>query len=110
MSLAPCPSCRRHVQLESERCPFCGAACSGLEPRVLPTRRLSRSALVTFASAVAVAGCGESVSLYGAPIPDTGTIAQDSGADATDASDSADDVVDTGPTAAPYGQAPLVFV
>ncbi|MGZ3454339.1 MAG: hypothetical protein ACXVEF_32330, partial [Polyangiales bacterium] len=71
MALAPCPSCRRHVDVASENCPFCGTACVGLEPRLAPRARMTRQALALASSmAIVGSGCGDDTSysaLYGAP-------------------------------------------
>lgn len=74
MSLAPCPSCARHVRRRESACPFCGVALA-LEPapiaRMVPAPRLGRAALFTFGAALATttsACVGSAVPLYGAPI------------------------------------------
>lgn len=89
MSLAPCPSCARHVRRAETVCPFCAASIS-LPPA--PTRRmpdrLGRAALVTFgaaAIATSASACGSAVALYGAPAPDTGAAQADAGTPAADA-------------------------
>ncbi len=70
-SLAPCPSCSRHVRVSEESCPFCKAALApdGLAAKVVPaaTSRLSRAAAFAFTASVAVVGCtaGSSLGLDG---------------------------------------------
>lgn len=55
MSLVICGECNRHVRRVESRCPFCNAeiplALAQSVERTLPTRRLSRGALITFAAA-----------------------------------------------------------
>ncbi|MFO0686185.1 MAG: hypothetical protein U0234_29250 [Sandaracinus sp.] len=89
MSLAPCPSCARHVRRTETSCPFCAASIT-LPPA--PTRRmperLGRAALVTFgaaALATSASACGNAVPAYGAPAPDTGTAQADAATPAADA-------------------------
>lgn len=52
--LAPCPRCRRHVQIEEIRCPFCGCDGSRSAPAISIVGRISRVAV--FTSAVLAAG------------------------------------------------------
>jgi hypothetical protein len=52
MSLVPCSSCRRHVRLGENACPFCEAP---------PPSRKRAPGYVAFAIAGALAGCGEDV-------------------------------------------------
>ncbi|MBL8722221.1 MAG: hypothetical protein JNL79_39940 [Myxococcales bacterium] len=119
MTLHPCAHCRRHVALDSQRCPFCSGATptAGATPRARPSRRLPRNAMMLVASSALVVGCGESVPLYGAPAYDTGaadtatdaptdTGTKDTGASDTGASDSgASDtgLLDTGGVGNLYG-------
>lgn len=58
--LVPCPACTRHVRVSESACPFCDAALDlGHIPEpALPTRRLSRVALVAFTSSLALGACG----------------------------------------------------
>ena len=62
MSLVICGGCNRHVRRVESRCPFCNAeiplALAQSAERPLPTRRLSRGALITFAAATFGAACG----------------------------------------------------
>lgn len=56
-SLVPCPSCERHVRASEAACPFCSTALpTDLAAVPAATRRLSRFAAFTFATAVAVTG------------------------------------------------------
>lgn len=61
MSLALCPSCRRHAKATEAACPFCTAPLAATTPRA-PLPRLSRSALVALGTAAvfgaASSGCG----------------------------------------------------
>lgn len=74
-----CPECNRHLRPTETTCPFCSAdvrdAFSKVAPRVIPTERLGRTALMAFAAAnLGVAACGGQVEtgipVYGAPYPD----------------------------------------
>jgi len=74
MALAPCPSCRRHVRVDEHACPFCEAEIASLSEQRGSSARMSRAALLLFASlGVAVAGCPKTresesiVQPYGAP-------------------------------------------
>jgi hypothetical protein len=72
--LAACLSCRRHVRVDEERCPFCGASERASGP-VVSVGRTSRARLVALATslgaAAVVAGCPSTqhASLYGGPPP-----------------------------------------
>ena len=88
-ALVPCPSCARHVRATESSCPFCATVLpDALTATPSTSKRLSRLAAFTFATAVAVtgavsAGCsgsedgtGESegqlggiMPMYGAPVP-----------------------------------------
>ena len=60
--LAPCSSCRRHIRVNHESCPFCGSTVPvGFASRVVPPakKRLDRLATFSFATTLAVAACGE---------------------------------------------------
>jgi hypothetical protein len=59
-SLAPCPSCSRHVNISETRCPFCKSALPALAaiPASAPTQRLTRAAAFAFTASLAVAACG----------------------------------------------------
>jgi len=85
MSLWACPECNRHIRTSETACPFCGAAVAEaiakVPPRILPTERLSRAAMMAFAAAsLGATACGGETSqdpsgtggelgmpLYGAP-------------------------------------------
>jgi len=70
MSFVPCPSCRRHVRANENACPFCSSALpEGLAPIPGARARMSRGALLAFASTLAVTGCGASTE---APAGDAG--------------------------------------
>lgn len=55
--LVPCLECKRHVRIDHDVCPFCGATARDASARVIPgaTRRLDRWAVFTFATAIASA-------------------------------------------------------
>lgn len=62
-SLHPCPACQRHILSTEKSCPFCATETDFSEEKVklLPTRRMSRAALValsTLAAAAPAAACG----------------------------------------------------
>src|SRR4051794_24398215 len=61
--LIPCPDCSRHVRRAETSCPFCGAGVAAVlertPPLQVPTTRLGRAALFTFAAAsIGAAACG----------------------------------------------------
>lgn len=62
--LAPCPACARHVRIAEAQCPFCSASLdlSATPSPALPSRRLSRAAILAFGAALAAGvttvGCG----------------------------------------------------
>src|SRR5438874_13588100 len=58
MSLLACADCNRHMRRQETVCPFCGAPVSRTPERSLPPARLSRTALLAFATATVGAGCG----------------------------------------------------
>jgi len=98
--LVPCPECSRHVRVSESQCPFCALPldlAESPEPR-LPSERLSRAATLAFnttraatvalgalASATALAACGDSVPVYGAPAPVAGAANVAGSAGAADA-------------------------
>ncbi len=55
--LHPCPHCQRHIRTDESHCPFCQSAVAGAFDEVpsprLPTRRLSRAALLTLGTMAA---------------------------------------------------------
>jgi hypothetical protein len=120
MSLAPCPSCSRHVRRTERACPFCGSAIAldGAPIAQPPFVRLGRAAIFTFGAAVAAGAPGCSTyALYGAPAIDTG-VAQDA-APSNDAGDDAgvvahyggppiDANVDMGGSSSDYGAPPPI--
>ena len=59
MSLAPCPSCSRHVKTTEPSCPFCKATIAELAAAPVPfvQRRMTRAAAYAFSASLAVAGC-----------------------------------------------------
>ena len=72
--LIPCPDCERHIRRREASCPFCGATVAHLlesaPVRQLPTSRLGRLALYTFAAAsIGATACGGD---DGEPGPGTG--------------------------------------
>lgn len=97
--LAPCPACRRHVEVVETTCPFCAAVLAESfrgQPRpVAPPRRLSRAAMMA-AGATLLGACSANdaignakdaatdrpvatdglvaVPIYGAPFTGTGGI------------------------------------
>ncbi len=84
MSLAPCPTCSRHVRQSEDACPFCGATFAAA---LVPTSKLvsgvSRAMLVfggVVALSAAIEGCGDTIpaaaAMYGAPpvVEDAGMV------------------------------------
>jgi hypothetical protein len=69
-SLAPCPSCSRHVNTNEPSCPFCKSALPALVAIPGASQRLGRAAAFAFSASLAVAGCTAGVS---APTGDGGT-------------------------------------
>ena len=78
MSLAPCPSCSRHVRTSEATCPFCAASVSliAIAPRS-QVERLGRAALFSVFAA-SVTACN----VYGGPPERDAAIADDAGTDA----------------------------
>jgi hypothetical protein len=66
MSLAPCPSCSRHVRIAEPVCPFCASSLALVEPARVRVERLGRAALFTVGAAVVVAGAS-GCAMYGGP-------------------------------------------
>jgi len=82
--LVPCPSCNRHIFVDTCSCPFCETKLRVCEAAraVASTAHLSRAArLAAGAALVGIAACGGSVSTpaYGAPPPHDASA--DAGAD-----------------------------
>lgn len=105
-SLAPCVSCQRHVRVTEPACPFCGAALpEDFAGRAVPgtTARLSRAALVAFATLGAAAGCGSSQQPAPASPPASPPVATTDDASAQPADASAQG---PGAMVALYGAAP----
>jgi hypothetical protein len=128
--LVPCPRCKRHSHASERACPFCSAALSDDRVAVpAASRRLSRMAVMTFASTLtmgatsAIVGCsddgggtvvdsGTNVAAYGAPIDsappaDTG-MSEAATEAATDSATTTDSSADTdgGSMAGAYGLPP----
>ena len=63
MNLIPCPACQRHVYTNEVTCPFCShqlGSSRAMPARRLPTKRMSRAALVVLGmSSVACGGDAE---------------------------------------------------
>lgn len=70
-TLAPCPSCTRHVRVEETRCPFCDAATDalrplGFDPSLAPAR--VRNAVLALGASMALGACVNPVAnVYGGP-------------------------------------------
>ncbi len=83
---AVCESCSRHVRRESVECPFCGGAIPACAPKA---RRARERRAVLFAAgaagALSLAGCGETVPVYGAPAPPIDAGLNDGGDETSDA-------------------------
>lgn len=91
--LAPCPTCRRHVDVAPGPCPFCTAPHATLAPRSLrafaglrPTRKAA-----TLLASLAIVGCS-GADETSTPTPDAGT---DTVADVSTDTASADTATDT---------------
>lgn len=65
MSLAPCPSCARHVKTSEKSCPFCKGALPELTPIPGATHRLGRAAAFAFTASLTVAGCSAGIAPVG---------------------------------------------
>lgn len=75
--LAPCPSCRRHVETHEARCPFCGCESARSRPAIAIVGRISRVAV--FTSAVLAGNACDQGKLPDkkeapAPVHQTGTV------------------------------------
>lgn len=70
-TLAPCPSCARHIRVEEPRCPFCQTATSalqpmGFDPSVAPAR--VRNAVLALSASMALGACVNPLAAaYGGP-------------------------------------------
>ena len=120
-TLAPCPSCDRHVRVCSACCPFCAATLSAdFGANVVPdTRaRLHRAAIFFFASTVsaaaATAACGARTGLEvgepddAAPDGPDAAVAEVFASDTQlDAGPDLGEARDTGSWAGPYKAAPF---
>ncbi|MBK6461816.1 MAG: hypothetical protein IPF92_12495 [Myxococcales bacterium] len=80
MSLAPCPSCSRHVRGSDASCPFCAepaplvpASAVDAAPAVGTRAQIFLGALTVAAVAASVAACSPTpqaiAPVYGAPVP-----------------------------------------
>jgi hypothetical protein len=102
-SLAPCPSCSRHVRTSEASCPFCKAALAPgeLAASVIPaaSTRLTRAAAFAFTASLAVAGCTGGSTLD----TDGGTEGGTDGGTKADSSAKDASVPDEGGIAPPYG-------
>jgi hypothetical protein len=58
--LLACPSCARHIRVDEERCPFCGATCP---ETFASTPALARPLARTAARATAAVGSGVAIAL-----------------------------------------------
>ena len=92
--LAPCPSCRRHIRITEDACPFCSVALESAELArgAVPgsSQRLTRAAMFVFGATLATspAGCdGDTQNPTGAQGSVTGTGTGAAGASGTGASD-----------------------
>ena len=67
MSLAPCPSCSRHVKTTEASCPFCQTAIAPRTVAPVPfvQKRMTRAAAYAFSASLAVGGCAGSVTNTG---------------------------------------------
>ncbi|CAN5906098.1 hypothetical protein BH11MYX4_BH11MYX4_68820 [soil metagenome] len=67
MSLAPCPSCSRHVKTTEESCPFCKTALAQQTVAAVPfvKRRMTRAAAYAFSASLVVAGCSGTTTTTG---------------------------------------------
>ena len=113
MTLAPCPSCARHVRATETACPFCARSLPrGLAARVPPAAdvRLTRLAAFTFAASVAVGAGAVVVACSGQTDDggerDSGGVAPMYGEPPSDAAggDGSDAARDTGGIAPMYGE------
>lgn len=87
MSLAPCPSCARHVKTSEKSCPFCKSALpESLADSAIPgaTHRLGRAAAFAFTASLTVAGCSAGI----APVGGDGGSGDEGGAGDSGSNDS----------------------
>jgi hypothetical protein len=75
MALVACPDCSRHIRWSEVKCPFCDAAVAAriaeLPERFWPSGRLSRAALMTFATTAA--GAAGAAGCSAMPMPEYGS-------------------------------------
>jgi len=70
-TLAPCPSCSRHIRVDEPRCPFCQTVTSalqpmGFDPSLAPAR--VRAAVLALGASMALGACINPVAnVYGGP-------------------------------------------
>ncbi|MBL8716236.1 MAG: hypothetical protein JNL79_09585 [Myxococcales bacterium] len=101
MALVPCTHCRRHVQVASAACPFCGGALALVAPVMRPVAaRLRRGAVAALGASAILVGCssgdgGQVVALYGVPPSDS---AVDGTADSTTDTGADTGAADSGPS------------
>lgn len=83
MSLAPCPSCSRHVKTTDASCPFCKTALAEQTVAQVPIvkHRMTRAAAYAFGASLVVAGCSSGTVFTGADGGDEGGTDVDSGRD-----------------------------
>jgi len=68
MSLAPCPSCSRHVKMTEASCPFCKTELAAQTAVQVPIvkHRMTRAAAYAFGASLVVAGCSSGTVFTGA--------------------------------------------
>jgi uncharacterized membrane protein YgcG len=105
MSLAPCPSCSRHVKATETSCPFCKSTLAARAVTSVPIvkHRMTRAAAYAFGASLVVAGCTTGTS------PDFGDAGSEGGGGTGDGGGSrdgggaADGPRDEGNIQPPYG-------
>ncbi len=114
-SLAPCPSCSRHLRTTETCCPFCktvlGVAHAGAG---IPgaTQRLSRAAALAFTASLSLTACsGTTVAAAGDSGPGDGSAHVDTGTQPADSGgvtpEGGDEPFDSGGIQPPYGLPPF---
>lgn len=107
IELTPCSACSRHVRVDADACPFCGAAVAATEPRSMPRGRLTRAAVFAAGTALAAAGgCGGSETASDDQEYDTTGGGDTGGGSAGGGGDSYDDDDPDHDVAMPYGAPP----